>query len=107
MIARLNSVYDKLGFELNKEEGASKLTFKVRDSNDKAQENYIPENYTGKTVLLRPVVSYTSEPDPDFGWRHLALGNFIVYNLDLAPRGMLVEPFVKETAEIITKELRA
>lgn len=107
LIARLNSVYDKLGIELNEAEGASKLTFKVRDTNDKAQADYIPEKYTGKTVLLRPVLSYSSEPDPDFGWRHLASGKFIVYNRDLAPRGMLVEPFVKETAAIITKELRA
>ena len=103
--AKINSVTDALGIKHQDNPGTSGLTFKVRDINDKAQMDYMPESYSGKTILLRPKVSYNSEPDPNFGWKELLNGDFKVYNLDLAPRGMLVEPFVKETAAIISKEL--
>jgi thioesterase domain-containing protein/acyl carrier protein len=103
--AKINSFSDAMGFNLKDDPGTSKLTFKVRDINDKAQMDYTPETYSGKTVLLRPRVSYSAEPDPDFGWKDLINGEFKVYNLDLAPRGMLIEPFVKETAAIISNEL--
>ncbi len=104
-VAKINSVSNSIGIKINDEPGTSKSTFKVRDINDKAQVDYAPGPYTGKTILLKPKVSYTSEPDPDFGWRDLVNGEFKVYNLDLAPRGMLVEPFVKETAAIISREI--
>ena len=104
-LARINSVSDKMGIHVKTESGLSKAMFRVRDINDKAQTEYKPEVYNGKTVLLKPIISYSSEPDPNFGWDKLIKGKYKVYNLDLAPRGMLIEPYVVETAAIISKEL--
>lgn len=78
----------------------------LRDANDKAQAEYSPQILRGKVVLLRPKVSFSTEPDPDFGWRDFVDGEFKVYNLEVAPRGMLTEPFVRKTAEIIESELK-
>lgn len=105
-IARLNFVSSKVGISITNNQGTSKATFKVRDINDKAQTEYKPEVYNGKTVLLKPMISYSSEPDPNFGWDKLIKGKYKVYNLDLAPRGMLIEPYVVETAAIISKEIQ-
>ncbi|MEO8231842.1 MAG: amino acid adenylation domain-containing protein [Ignavibacteriota bacterium] len=104
-IAKINSLTDRIGINVKDNPGTSKKTFKVRDINEKAQAEYKPKGYNGKTILLKPIVSYSSEPDPNFGWDKLIKGEFKVYNLNLSPRGMLIEPFVKETAAIISKEM--
>lgn len=81
------------------------ISITLREKNDQIQAEYSPHKYSGKVVLLRPKVSFSTEPDPDFGWRKFVSGEFKVYKLDVAPRGMLTEPFVKETAQIIETEL--
>lgn len=102
--ARINKFASDLGLS-NISETASYLTLTVRDINDKAQMEYSPSKYRGKVVLLRPKVSFATEPDAKFGWGDFIEGEFKVYNLDVAPRGMLTEPFVKHTAQIIESEL--
>lgn len=77
----------------------------VREANHTAHNKYKPAPYIGNTILLKPSRNFSSESDPDFGWRELIKGEFKVYNLDLAARGMLVEPYVKETARIVSREL--
>ncbi len=96
---KINSVASKFGM------GQSDAVTTVREANDFAQLHYKPQKYDGKVVLLKPVKSYSSEPDINFGWSEYLTGEFKVYNLNLAPRGMLVEPFVEETAQIVSKEI--
>ncbi|MCL6494107.1 MAG: amino acid adenylation domain-containing protein [Ignavibacterium sp.] len=102
--ARINKLAANIGLS-NKGESASHLTLTLRDLNDKAQMEYSPLKYKGKVVLLRPKASFATEPDPKFGWGDFVEGELKVYNLDNAPRGMLTEPFVKHTAQIIESEL--
>ncbi len=102
--ARISKVTTKFGVNLDNEPETGQLTLSLRKLNDQAQISYIPETFNGKAVLLRPKVSFTSEPDPKFGWGDYVKGDLKVYNLDVAPRGMLVEPFVKATARIIESE---
>ncbi|WP_337866662.1 amino acid adenylation domain-containing protein [Ignavibacterium sp.] len=103
--ARLNKLANNLGISTT-DESSSYFSLTLRDINDKAQIEYSPPKYSGKVILLRPKVSFATEPDPNFGWVDFVSGEFRVYNLDVAPRGMLTEPFVKQTSEIIEKELQ-
>lgn len=103
--ARINKLASNIGIS-NNDESISHLSLTLRDINDKAQMEYSPLKYPGKVVLLRPKVSFATEPDPKFGWGDFVSGELIVYNLDVAPRGMLTEPFVKQTSEIIEKILQ-
>lgn len=105
--ARINSLSSKMGFKTNEDPETSAATRTLRELNDSAQTKYIPESYKGKTILLKPKVSFSCEPDENFGWKDFIQGEFKVYNLDLAPRGMLMEPFVEETAAIISKEMNS
>lgn len=103
--ARINKLTSYIGIS-SSDKSIGHFSLTLRDINDKAQMEYSPLKYSGKVVLLRPKVSFATEPDPKFGWGDFVSGEFKVYNLDVAPRGMLTEPFVKQTSEIIEKELR-
>jgi amino acid adenylation domain-containing protein len=104
--ARTNFLLAKLGIRTATFTGKSGSTLKIRKNNDLAQGKYVPTPYDGKAVLLKPKISYSSEPDPLFGWGKLITGEFKVYNLNVAPRGMLIEPYVLETASVISRELK-
>jgi thioesterase domain-containing protein/acyl carrier protein len=105
LISKLKSFINLLGIDVKDTTEGYKDNFRIRDINDKAQTEYRPKKYSGKTILLKPIVNFSSGPDPSFGWNDLANGEFKIYNLDIAPRGMLYEPYVQQTAEIISKEL--
>ena len=105
MITRINSICKKLRIKNSAEYFTSAETLTVRRVNDEAQVKYQPKPYSGNVILLKPKESYSSETDPKFGWDHLINGSFKLYNLNVAPRGMLLEPFVIETASIITMEI--
>jgi amino acid adenylation domain-containing protein len=102
--ARISKLTSKVGINIENKPETGQITLSLRKANDQAQINYIPDIFNGKAVLLRPKVSFSSEPDPKFGWGEYIKGEFKIYNLDVAPRGMLVDPFVKETAKIIENE---
>ncbi|MCX8106367.1 MAG: amino acid adenylation domain-containing protein [Ignavibacterium album] len=92
-------------FSHTEDNASDHIFLSLRDANDKAQADYSPEVFKGKVVLLRPKVSFSTEPDPDFGWKEFVSGEFKVYNLEVAPRGMLTEPFVRQTAMFIESEI--
>lgn len=99
--ARMGMMKSKIGIDLDKVDESDYMTRTLREINEVSQCNYIPSQYNGKTVLLRPRISFESEPDPNFGWENYITGEFRIFNLDVAPRGMLTDPFVKQTAKII------
>lgn len=102
--ARISRITSSMGLS-DEKEIKSHITLTLRDINDQAQMRYQPEGYKGKVVLLRPKVSFTTESDPKFGWGDFVKGELKIYNLDVAPRGMLAEPFVKQTSSIIESEI--
>jgi amino acid adenylation domain-containing protein len=107
VVSNLKAVFNRMGINLKDNNETYKANFKIREINDKAQTEYIPKAYKGRAILLKPVVNFSSGPDPNFGWDNMIDGEFKIYNLDVAPRGMLYEPFVEETAAIITRELES
>ncbi len=102
--ARISKLTSKVGLNIENKPESGQITLSLRKANDQAQINYIPDTFYGKAVLLRPKVSFSSEPDPKFGWGEYVKGELKIYNLDVAPRGMIVDPYVKETAKIIENE---
>ncbi|AFH50187.1 Nonribosomal peptide synthetase DhbF [Ignavibacterium album JCM 16511] len=102
--ARISKLSSSLGLADNNE-SKKHITLTLREINDNAQMRYSPGNYKGKVVLLKPKVSFATESDPKFGWGDFVEGGLKIYNLDVAPRGMLSEPFVKQTSGIIDSEM--
>jgi len=103
--ARMNKIQTKLGLEHKNEQKSGYISLSLRKINDLAQLKYKPLLLECNVVLLKPKISFSSEPDPKFGWGDFIKGDIKIFNLDVAPRGMLVEPFVKITARIIDQEL--
>jgi amino acid adenylation domain-containing protein len=103
--ARISNITSSI-FSQKNNEVPGYITLSLREVNDRANAEYRSDVYKGKVVLLRPKVSFSTEPDPEFGWGNFVEGELKVYTIDAAPRGMLTEPFVKETSKIIDKELK-
>ena len=66
--------------------------------NDEAHAKYVPKVYEGHLTMFRPKRHYIGFEDPEFGWGGLAKGGLDIHEIQVNPRGMMVEPFVRELA---------
>lgn len=86
----------------SREEGVSRATSgaeaKVQGINDYAAEHYDPVPYPGLVTLFKPRVNYKFYPDPNMGWRDLALGGLDLVEVAVTPHSMLLEPYVSVLA---------
>lgn len=83
--------------------GTESLLSKIWRVNDAAAVNYRPRPYGGKVTFLCPKRQYAVLGKPEAGWERLAKGGVETHVLDVYPAGMLVEPFVKKTAETLAR----
>ena len=67
--------------------------------NDQAASKYEPGVYPGRITQFIPCKEYARYKAPGLGWDSLGAGGLETYKLPVFPAGMLVEPFVKLTAE--------
>ena len=67
--------------------------------NDTALEHYHPQPYADAITLFRPQKDFIGAEDPYFGWGDLA--KVQVHRLNVNPRGMLIEPYVRELAALL------
>ena len=74
--------------------------------NDEALLEYKPSMFSGKITLFRPKKMYAGLDDAEFGWGEVAEQGVEVCELDVNPKGMLVEPYVKQLAEQISRRLQ-
>ncbi len=74
--------------------------------NDNANNEYVPKSYPGHVTVFKPKKYFTGLNDSSFGWRELVKGGVQVCELDVSPRGMLVEPFVKDLAQRLRSEIK-
>ncbi len=74
--------------------------------NEAAHQAYVPRPYAGRIALFRPKTHYTGYKDPLFGWGDIAKGGVDVHTLPVYPRGMLVQPFVKQLGQELGRALR-
>lgn len=79
---------------------------RIDRANEAAHHAYVPRPYAGKAVLFRPLSHYTGYRDPLFGWGSIVRGGVEVHTLPVHPRGMLVQPFVRDLARGLERLLR-
>lgn len=85
------------------DEGSETREASVQSVNDAACLAYTPKPYAGALTLFKPQVNYDYYPDPDMGWKELALGGLHHEELPVNPHAMLVEPYVQELAQRIKR----
>jgi pimeloyl-ACP methyl ester carboxylesterase len=66
---------------------------------DVAAAKYQPKPYPGIITQFRPLKHYACFSGPQMGLEKIAAGGIKNYNLNVYPRGMLVEPFVSSLAQ--------
>jgi hypothetical protein len=67
--------------------------------NDQAAGDYKPKYYPGRITQFKPIKEYSRLVGPELGWDCLAGGGVETCILQVYPAGMLIEPFVRLTAE--------
>ncbi|MEM7336203.1 MAG: condensation domain-containing protein [Chloroflexota bacterium] len=76
------------------------------DINDAAHEAYYPEQYNGRVAIYRPRKDFIGMNDPNYGWRDLVPNSLDVHQLDVNPKGMMVEPYVQQLAANLSQYLQ-
>ena len=77
----------------------------VQALNDHAGDSYVPDRYSGRLTLFKPRVNYKFYPDPNMGWREVAMGGLSIVELSMNPHAMLLEPFVAVLAEELKAQM--
>ncbi len=91
----LSKIASSLKLDERKRHSASS----IKQINDQAYYNYKPQPYSSRLTLFKPRKFFSGADDYHFGWKEIATGGIDVVELPVNPRGMLVEPYVKELAE--------
>jgi amino acid adenylation domain-containing protein/FkbM family methyltransferase len=73
----------------------------VKRINDRAASRYVPRPYDGRVILIRSRGYFLGFASPSLGWRDILHGDFIVRELPVYPKGMLIEPYCRVLAEAI------
>jgi amino acid adenylation domain-containing protein len=71
-------------------------------ANDRASGNYVPKPYSGTVTDFRPVRQYRALDKPDLKWDRLAVGGQRVVVVPGYPAVMLLEPYVRDLAAMLT-----
>ena len=73
--------------------------------NDDACWRYVPKPYAGSVTDFRPSKQYRIFDKPDLKWDQLAKGGQEVIVLPVYPASMLLEPFVRHSAEALAESM--
>ena len=91
---------------LDASSGAPFAYIDITRVNDEALMQYKPSAFSGKITLFRPKKTFDGFDDPVFGWGEIAREGVEVCELDVNPRGMLVEPYVQQLAEQMRRRVK-
>ncbi len=83
--------------------GSDYLLGQVWLTNHQASRNYVPQAYAGTVTDFRPSRQYRVLNKPGLKWDQLAKGGQQVQIIPAYPAVMLVEPYVKDLADRLTK----
>jgi amino acid adenylation domain-containing protein len=73
----------------------------IKKANDRAALHYVPRAYTGAVAVVRPRGNFLGFKDEQLGWSQVVCRDLQVHQLDVYPKGMLVEPFCRSLAETL------
>ncbi|MEM7028584.1 MAG: amino acid adenylation domain-containing protein, partial [Chloroflexota bacterium] len=96
---------NKFGQSAETQDAQNLLLSQVWQNNDAVAAKYKPQPYPGRILFFRPVKEYTAYAGPKLGWEHLVGKGVDTYTVSAFPAAMLVEPFVKEVASVLTERL--
>jgi phthiocerol/phenolphthiocerol synthesis type-I polyketide synthase E len=88
----------KMGSRAQQRGGQNSLVAQLWDTNERAPFHYDPGNYPGRITNFLPVKEYASNKYPGMDWESVAAGGVETHVLPIYPAGMMVEPFVEQTA---------
>ena len=69
--------------------------------NDDAALDYIPMEYDGYTLQVRPIKGYRKYTHPGVNFETINKTNMHYETLEVYPAGMMVEPFVEDLAKVV------
>jgi amino acid adenylation domain-containing protein len=79
---------------------------KVKKANDDAVMKYKPQPYDGRVAVIRPRCYFVGQNREDFGWGDVVRGDLEVVELPVYPKGILTEPFCRQSADAMNLFLR-
>ena len=91
-------VVSKLGRRFQQRSGEHVPLAQLWDINEEAPFHYNPGVYSGKITNFLPVKEYTTNVCPGMDWERVAGAGVDNHRMPVFPAGMMVEPFVKQTA---------
>jgi amino acid adenylation domain-containing protein len=81
------------------DEAASYPHLKIKQANDQANFDYVPQPYKGRVMVIRPKGCFVGETDPSLGWNNIVPNGLEIHDLPVYPRGILIEPFCRVLAK--------
>ena len=110
LIEKLNTEWTRLSIRLQaisqffsladkRDEVASYPHLKIKQANDQANFDYVPQLYKGRVAVIRPKGCFVGETDPSLGWSNIIPNGLEIYDLPVYPRGILIEPFCRVLAQ--------
>ncbi len=100
----LRGLLDRKGASGNQD---SRLLARIWKTNDRASWEYVPKPYAGTVLDVRPAKQYRVFSKPGLKWEQLAAGGQDVVVLPVYPASMLLEPFVKQLADVLKAAIDA
>jgi phthiocerol/phenolphthiocerol synthesis type-I polyketide synthase E len=97
------NLYTALGFGTRLGNYSHSILSDIWEACDMAAMEYTPRPYSGFITQFRPIKHYASFSGPEMGLEKIAAGGMENINLHVYPRGMLVEPFVRDLAEALKR----
>ncbi len=73
--------------------------------NDDAALDYVPDDYDGYMLQVRPIKGYRKYTHPGVNFETVNKTNMHYETLEVYPAGMMVEPFVEQLADELNKHI--
>jgi hypothetical protein len=88
-------------------DGNGASLYRIWQANDAAALSYNAQPYPGRLTIFRAHRQYSVLDTAEAGWDEIAAGGINVRRMHVYPAGMLVQPFVRQTAAELNRCIQA